>query len=378
MEKRKLKSLLSLLFVLIIVLLVMFISTYLSEEPTSTRYIKREKDEIRAYYTALYFDGTGQGSGVAIENNVGYVSFDLMNFIGEDVTKRDVEYQIITPDTYYDENGYETDPSSSSELYVLDVWNQPIPIGKDTYKYNFSVEKNNGEVASNNNYLFSYEKRGTSAVGKTHKVTVKVIRNETAENMSQNEKISIVIQILKPYKTVYVIDMYTTDRLITFAHMEKELFDTKFQTLQIQTMDVFSHNGENQRMTIEDTPRPFTSKAFQVTLEWQNLILNENLLKNIHNDIFDRLGTSDADNLDISKPYIVSIDQSSDSGELVIYVPEGSNFDLDFFQTGENYTVKATVKIYIGSGYEIYEETKFGGYKTDTDDTITVIPKQYD
>ncbi len=378
-EKRKFISLFSLLLVLIVILIIMIIAIDAPKNKTSTRYIKREKDEIRAYYTSLYFDGTGQGSGVAIENNIGFVSFDLMNFIGEDVTKRDIEYQIKTVDKYYDADGKViTNPDGNQDLYVLDVWEQPVKIGNDTYKYDFSIEENNGEVSTDKNYLFSYEKRGTSAVGKTHKVTVKIKRNETIDHMASNEKISIVIQILKPYKTVYVIDMYASDRLILFSDIEKELFETNFKTLQIQTMDVFSHNGEFVRTTNEDSPREFTSKAFKVELTWNNLILNENMLKNIHNNIFDKLGTTDADNLDISKPYIVSINQTSNFGKLVIYIPEGSNFDLDFFPTSNDCYVKAKIYIYIDNNYELYTQELFGGYQFDENDEITIIPKMYE
>ena len=59
--------------------LVLFIFIYLFEAgilTTLTRYIKREQDEIKAYYTSLYFDTNGNGKTIALENNVGHIVVD--------------------------------------------------------------------------------------------------------------------------------------------------------------------------------------------------------------------------------------------------------------------------------------------------------------
>lgn len=365
-EKRKFISLFSLFLVLIVVLVVM-LGFSSSHNPTSTRYIKREKDEIKAYYSSLYFDATGEGSGIAIEDNVGYVSLDLKNYIDDNVTKRDIEYKIETLDQYYDKNGNTlTNPDGSQDLYVLDLWNQPNKIENDTCKYKINIESNNGEQSSSGNYLFKYEERGSSGVGKTHKVTLKVERKEELlDPIVNTERISVVVEILKPYKTIYIINMYVTNRLILFADMNTELFDTQFKTLQVQTANVFAY-------TKEDTPMQ-TAKAFKVTLSWTNVILNENMLKTIHNNVLDLLGTTNADNLDISKPYIVKIDQDTNTGELIIYVPQCSNFNLNFLPTSNDFEVKAKVEIWCNSGYENYTLEAFGGYELDAFGQMTVM-----
>ena len=54
--------------------------------PTLSRYIKRTQDEIRAHYTALYFASTGEGKTIAMEDGIGYIDFDLRNYVGENVT----------------------------------------------------------------------------------------------------------------------------------------------------------------------------------------------------------------------------------------------------------------------------------------------------
>ena len=85
----RLHVLLMLVFLFVILLLV-----NISFNPTSSRYIKQEKDEILALYTSLYFNSDRNHMSMSLEDNKGYVNFKLMNYIGEDVTQRDIEYII--------------------------------------------------------------------------------------------------------------------------------------------------------------------------------------------------------------------------------------------------------------------------------------------
>ena len=79
---------------ILLVMIMVFTSIVLVSDYTKTRLIQRKQDEVKAYYTALYFDATGEGSAIALDNSVGYFTFDLMNYIGEDVTERDIVYEI--------------------------------------------------------------------------------------------------------------------------------------------------------------------------------------------------------------------------------------------------------------------------------------------
>lgn len=367
-EKKKFISLSVVLLVLIAVLLGIVVNI---KNSTSTRYIKREKDEVKAYYTSLYMDATGEGNGIILENNVGSTSFEFKNYIDEDVTKRNIEYKIDTVSEFYDKSGNIISDPYGKDLYVLDLWGQPTKIENDTCKYEVSIESNNGQVAENGNYLFEYEERGSSAVGKTHKITLRLERKASASitPISNIEKLSIVIQIIKPYKTIYVINMFVSNRLILFSDLDIELFEMPFKALQIQTANFFNYT----RLTSFSEMN--TSKAFKLTVDWNGLILNENTLKNIHNNIFDLLGTTDASNLDISKPYIVQLDQDSDKGTLVIYVPQSSNFNLNFFTRLDNYEVKVKVEIYCEDTkeYEGYTSDTFGGYELDANNYMIVM-----
>lgn len=118
---KRLNLLIMLVFLLVIILLV-----NISLNPTSSRYIKQEKDEILALYTSLYFNSDRNNMSMSLEDNKGYVNFKLMNYIGEDVTKRDIEYIIEKPNQFYNSKGEVIEnPNGEEDLYVLDVWGKP-------------------------------------------------------------------------------------------------------------------------------------------------------------------------------------------------------------------------------------------------------------
>ena len=341
MEKKRFFRLLSVLVILVSILTVMVCS--LIVEDTSTRYIKREQDEIRAYYTGLYFAQNGDGSPVALENNVGFVDFQIMNYIDDNVTKRDITYDIKTIDKFYDDKGVEIGKANlptAEKLYVKDVWNNPQEIGKDSYKYNVSIINNDGETRTEpvNGvdqlvHLFSYEERDESAVGKVHNVTVKIQRKDEYGEMSgSTEQVSLVIQLNKPYKQVYIVDILVSNRLIVFGQKTVQEFDMDVTKVNVQTFDIFSHTEETgtyvpRKNQIGGT---FTSKAFKVVFEWDNMIVNENDFLHFHNNQLDILSGS-PDGLDISKPYLVNINQTSDYGTLEMYVPQSSSFTFNSF-----------------------------------------------
>ena len=375
-ERKRFFRLLSVLVVLSSVLLVMVCSMLVTG--TKTRYIKREQDEVRAYYTGLYFAENGDGSPVALENNVGYVDFQIMNYIDDDVTKRDITYDITTVSTFYDGSGNViADPSSSSvtELHVKDVWNAPVKVGRDSYKYNVSITKNDGEkrIESVNGvnkelHLFSYEERDESAVGKIHNVTVKLERKPDAGAMSgSTESVSLVIQLNKPYKQVYIVDIIVSNRLIVFGSKQVKEFDMDFTKVNVQTFDIFSHylNGTSYAERVNAALTKFSSRAFKVVFEWDNMIINENDFKYFHNNPNSILaGTPDAEGLDLSRPYLVNITQTADSGTLTIYVPQSSDFEFGCLITDTNAYLKAMVYIWDNTTgkYVVYDQVGWGGY----------------
>ena len=377
MEKKRFFRLLSVLVILVSILTVMVCS--LIVEDTSTRYIKREQDEIRAYYTGLYFDQNGDGSPVALENNVGFVDFQIMNYIDDNVTKRDITYDIKTIDKFYDDKGVEiakADLPTAEKLHVKDVWNEPQEIGKDSYKYNVSITNNDGETRTEpvNGvdqlvHLFSYEERDESAVGKVHNVTVRIERKgEYGEMSGSTEQVSLVIQLNKPYKQVYIVDILVSNRLIVFGQKTVQEFDMDVTKVNVQTFDIFSHTEESgtyvpRKNQIGGT---FTSKAFKVVFEWDNMIVNENDFLNFHNNQLDILSGS-PDGLDISKPYLVNINQTSDYGTLEMYVPQSSSFTFNCMITDENAYMHAKVYVYdsASSQYVLYNQADWGGYSDD-------------
>ena len=227
----------SVLIVLISSLILVYISTAWLL-PTFSRYIKRTEDEIRAYYTSLYFASTGEGKTIALEDGEGYIDFDLRNYIGEDVTQRDIIYTISKPSEFYDASGNVITEPSGQDLYVLDVWGNPQKIENSSYLYDVEIVQNNGEMVSEGVYTFTYEKLGAGAKGKVHTLTCKIkARNGHAP---KDDRISIVVQLTKPYKEVLIINMNISNRLITFSHKEIAVFNVPFDKIYVQTADLFA------------------------------------------------------------------------------------------------------------------------------------------
>ena len=384
MEKKKFINRLIVFVLLQIVLAIVFMNSYVVED-TQSRYIEQAKDQIRANYTALYFDSSISSATLALENGVAYINFDLMNFIGEDVTRRDIEYTISKPEQFYDNKSNPIDintfDSEKDKLHVLDVWGSPQEVGNDTYKYETEIVDNTGEkVNGTNNYKFTYETIGNGSdegevsgekgIGKTHNVTVKITRTDSSKFKS-GEQISIVIQLNQPYAEVLIIDLTVLDTLITFSNISGSIFETEFEKMQIQTANIFSYeyseknSGYIERLNPQDENEVFTSYGFKVTLVFDNLVLDRNSLDQLHME--NDGGTPS--NIDITKPYILSVENTKTGGTIVMYVPEASSFDFNFLQIDLNkdYLFKVQVEVYLynkttGKYYYKVYSNPLGGY----------------
>lgn len=367
-RKNKFIKYLKLWILLSIVLIGILISSYQLIILTNTRYIKIENDEIRGYYTSLHMQGTGEGNCIVLENNIGYTTFKLMNYEGEDVTKRDIEYNIQTLSTFYDVSGNVIDNSEldkAEKLYVKDVWDRPKEIQKDTYKYDITVKSSDAEKGNNATHMFSYQEIDNKGIGKTHNITLQLKRKEEVGEMGSIENISIVVELVKPYKEVFIINMVAVNRLIAFANTDVLQFDVDFQRLNIQTADAFKSeiNSETaNKITI-------SPNAFKVVLQWENLIIDKRDLEILHNVN----GTQPSD-LDITMPYIISfsINRDNNSGTLEIYIPQSSSINIDFFPVNTTYSVKAQVYYYNGSEYKLYDNSA-GGHDYSKNSYIFVL-----
>lgn len=382
-----------------LILLIVFYILSAWLVPTLSRYIKREQDEIRGYYTALYFTSTGEGKTIALEEGVGYIDFELRNYIGENVTQRDIVYTISKPSVFYDAYGDEIlEPENhDGDLYVKDVWGTPQKIAKKSYLYDVEIVQNNGEIVSQGVYTFTYEKLGTGAKGKVHTVTCKV--STDSKDIAEDDEISLVVQMSKPYKEVLIINMKVSNRLITFSHKEINIFNVPFDKIYVQTADLFSYYKQNvsgNQTNVENhfNNYYFTSYAFRLSIKWEGYILDELKLEDIHMgtsssidkigdyDVIDQygnpndLGTTPNDDagpyIDITKStisYINSyLDEGNHKGELIIYVPQGTNIFFHFLKSSDTGSIDVKVEAYVRDasngdslGYKLYDDS-IGGY----------------
>ena len=412
---KKDKSQVRLLFLgtLIITLLLVYISTTWLF-PTLSRYIKREQDEIRAHYTALHISSTGEGKTIALENGVGYIEFDLRNYVDENVTQRDIVYTISRPTIFYDSKGtplasdkIDEHIAGGNKIHVLDVWNKAKLVEDQTYLYDIEIVQNSGEVISEGVYGFTYEKLETGAKGKTHRITCKVTARDLTRAIS-SDRISIVVKLSQPYEEVVIINMNVSDRLITFSHKEIEMFYVPFDKLYVQTADIFAYiknedgimnNDSDRLITTESGCYKYTSYAIKLTLYWTGYLIDETKLEEIYTGTSSKPGDiKDYDtvnqygqnndigtipNPNIHSPYLDtkqariarlnSVYDSSNGhhGEMVLFMPQGSDIFMHFSKTATMGTIYAKIEIYveywenntlIKSGYELYSNEVFGGY----------------
>lgn len=370
-QKRKFYALMTMLIILGIGLLFVLVL-----EKTSTRYIQRQKDEIRGYYTSLYFDSQVSGSGVVLENNEGWIDLTLMNYKDNHVTKRDITYTIPTIDTFYDQQGKPLEiVDGTQDLYVLDVWKKPQMVGIDTYKYDIQVLSSDATIDEDTDeYVFLYEKRDESSdegIGKKHHITVQLKRKQNAPKMTNTEHVSIVIQLQKPYKEVYIIDLTISNQLIVFSKTTNQILGVDFNMVHVQTANIFSHLQEET--TLNSVPRlnennqPFSSKAFLVQLSWQGMLLDESSLTPLHNGAKRPIEqhTDQLYGLDITDPYVLHIQQSDSRGTLSLYVPQASDFNLRYLAVSDTYQLQATIYIYDETvkAYVLYDVHPWGGYE---------------
>ena len=397
-EKKILKNRTIFLLASFVVLTVLLLGQLIG--PSLAKYIKTEKDKVVAYYTALYLDSDGEGKTVSLENNQGFLNFQLMNFEDDNVTKRDITYEIYTPQIFYNENGEQLNPSdyinkeTPVDLYIKDVWGTPKLVGKDTYKYAQDVIATNAEKI-NGLDAFIYEALGSSAVGKTHNITIELNRYPYINGVKLNgieseEKVSIVVHLIQPYEEVFIINVTTSDKLIVFSNSSVELFETPFERVFVQTANIFSYykGTENLREYTDknDNTKKYkmTSRAFKVSFYWENLMINETDLDRLHIGL-----GNNPDPLDITKPYIISVDTVNNV--LVMYVPEGSNFHLDFLieDSSKACAVKTLVEAYVYEGKVENSQTTYStailtvkytydtfyGYEYGTENKYTIFSK---
>ena len=383
MKNQYINKIILLLVIITTLILITLISISYTDR-TRSRYLKTEHDRIIANYTSLYFTNTGNNSIIALEANKGVITIDLMNYIDAFVTERDIEYNVEVLSSFYDSNGlvitqdletYLSNPNN--ELYAMDVWQVPQMIKRDTYKYHYYIASNVGGIESTNGYLFKESEGATK-----HTVTIEVER--TADQpFDKVEEVSIIIQLFKPYKQIYIVNTYVSDQLIVFSSALDKLFNIDILKIKTQTVNSFKYFlddlGQYVERTIND--KYFTTYAFRVEYRWENLIVNENDIMLLHDNqehILSNNSSSSPSYIDISSSHVISMNQDHDYGTLSIYVPQSSDFSFECLMTSEDYYMEAKIYIYDQdlNDFVLYDLSTWGGYSDDDREGVRIIVDQ--
>lgn len=360
---RKLKFLSVFLSTLMICLVVIVVDN------TISRYIKQERDEIYATYTSLYFESDLKNGTVVLENNEAYLSFKLKNYIGEDITKREITYEIKSPD-YVTKQGDEIVVDSfgnmtvdskeyTGEQYVKDVWGAPQLVGGDSHKYDVDIIDNDGVKVSDTLYKFPYQ-TSTEGQASSHTITVKIKRISSSA-FTTDEDISVVVQLNEPYREVLIIDVKIMNHLISYNHTTSKVFETTFDAIKLQTVNVFSHvydetkNNYVDRIRITDEngkkyAYKYTANPFIVEFDFKGLYLERLNLKDLHINLQNLNTSSNYDN--ITKSYLKELINDPNGGKYVGYAPQASDFSIEFLKVSSDYEINVMIYIYLEK-YEV-------------------------
>ena len=88
-------------------------------------------------------------------------------------------------------------------------------------------------------------------------------------------------------------------------------------------------------------------------------MLDQNIFHRIHNGRIGR-GNYEGD-FDINDPYINSIESNLDSGTMIIYIPQSSNFYIEFLKYSNLQEINVKIEVNTNKGYKLYDDS-FNGY----------------
>lgn len=360
---KKLKLLTVLLSTLIICLVVVVV------DETISRYIKQERDEIYATYTSLYFESDLKNGTVVLENNEAYLSFKLKNYIGEDITKRDITYEIKSPnyvtkqgdEIVVDQFGNMTVNSNeyTGEQYVKDVWGAPQLVGNDSHKYDVDIIDNDGVKVSDTLYKFPYQ-TSTEGQASSHTITVKIQRIASS-TFTKDEDISVVVQLNEPYHEVLIINVKIMNHLISYSHTTSKVFETTFDAIKLQTVNVFSHVYDEAKKyyvdrirTVEESGKKYayvyTANPFIIEFDFKGLYLERLNLQDLHINLKNLNTSGNYDH--ITESYLKELINDPNGGKYVGYAPQASDFSIEFLKVSNDYAINVMIYIYLEK-YEV-------------------------
>lgn len=364
------------LAILIVAILCVIIAQF-AILPTLSRFRKVTSDEVRAYYTALYIDQDASGKVIAVEEQPdgsyeGDFSINISNFIGEDVTERDIEYKIYQKEILGPSNG---------EYYVLGTWNEHVPVETATLGYEINI-KNEGvtEMTAATHILPILYNSGEVPQGVTNSHIIHIKRPSATikpwASSDEIERISIVIEINEPYRDVVVIDLLVSTKLIVYSTQKINKFGFEAERLYVQTASSWKEINYDNNIG-------FKTDAFKVIIKWDNYRIDNSFEK-----IFKHVpeGTGNFDSRYIDQVYYEFDDATgnnvTNNNYLILYVPANSDFYIDFYKFDSSGTksIMAYNALMLQStgAYAAYDETYNGYPHNKTSSSVNGITNYYE
>ena len=346
-----------------LVLIIMILQIIIM--PTISKLRDVHIDEVRGYYTSLFYNHDGEGNAIALEplysgeTIVGYngtFSIHFSNFNEEGITQRDITYKIYTKEIEEDNGNY----------FVEGVWGRHISVKKDTNKYDINIlNEGSTKETADEKELISYATNNPDGnpTGATNLHIIELTRKpeySVWDPSVQYEEVTIIIELINPYREIIVFNVRTSPRLIVYNVVELKKFNRTVNRLFIQTANTWDR--------ITSGEKSYAPDAFRVVFHWINQSFD-----NTFNTIIKHTNNNrPVDPAKINTPCLITPQEITYQKTLQMYIPAGSEFYIDFYPTGGEFKLYAYAELKNNASYPLEPDLVYSAY-TEYNHNVAIV-----
>lgn len=302
------------------------------------KYVFEIQHEAIGHYVDYRLSHDGEGKSAIVQeitaetsedssysyNYVGFISLSVNNFIysnGEElISKRDIQFSLRTPTKDELEAGL-----------VKDAWQDEFPIEATSGNYEVTILGELGNVLDSESDEYKDLTNFPADVKKTSHITLMIRRRTTAKQnngalgeLSEVEKISIILNTTLPYRDVEVFNISVTNRLVMILPITTTYFGFESVDLEVLTANKFisSIDGTQKR----------TSKNVKIIIELSNFMFDEQRFIASTKGNYKKLSSAPSNANYTENSYYLVKNSSGVLTQLVLFVPAASSLKLNFYK----------------------------------------------
>lgn len=275
---------------------------------------------------------------------VGYIVLSVTNVVDGQVSQRDIDFSLRTPDKDEIKNGVE------------DAWKNVYSVESTSKNYEVEIVNSQGNIMDTNSTeyknLTHFDERveDTSSLNLTIRRRVKDKNGDAIDDLSSMEKITIVLETSTPYNDLQIFNIIVTNNLIMMSVLEDTYFGFEQVEVDIKTSKFYSIAENNSTM---ESLRPV-----KVELSITNLTFDyERFILSVEGNYAELSNTNTFTN-----GYYFTKDANGVITKITLFIPAGSELKLYFYKTqptGLSINATAVFDIISPSGSEDYDYTNY-------------------